>query len=69
MAMNQQSVLSNFFAVVVDVVTELARVCVLDELLYADDLVPMSEIIEGLRNKFMEWKEPFYSKGLYVYLG
>ena len=35
------------FAVVVDVVTEFAREGVLSELLYADDLVLMSETIEG----------------------
>ena len=35
-----------FLAVVVDVVTELAREGVLIELLYADDLILMSETIE-----------------------
>ena len=34
----------------------------LSELLYADDLVLMSEIIEGLKNKLLEWKEAFESK-------
>ena len=48
----------------VDVVTEFAREGVLSELLYADDLVLMSEIIEGLRNKFLKWREAFESKGL-----
>ena len=38
----------------------------LSELLYADDLVLMSEIIVGLRNMFLEWKEAFESKGLKV---
>ena len=47
--MYQRSVLSPFlFAVVVNVVTELASEGVLGELLYADDLVLMSERIEGL---------------------
>ena len=47
--MHQGSVLSPFFsAVVVDVVTEFAREGVLSELLDADDLVQMSETIEGL---------------------
>ena len=41
----------------------------LHELLYADDLVLMSETIEGLRNKFIKWKEDFDSKGLKVNLG
>ena len=54
---NQGSVLSPFFfAVVIDVVTEFAREGALGELLYADDLVLMSETIEGLGNKFLEWK-------------
>ena len=42
----------HLFAVVVDVVTELARQDEISELLYSDDLVSMSETIEGLRNKF-----------------
>ena len=64
------SVLSSFlFAVVVDVVTEFARVAALSELLYADDLVLMSETFVGLRNMFLKWKEGFYSKGFKVNLG
>ena len=53
---------------VVDVVTEFAREVVLSELLYADDLVLMSETIECLRNKFFKWKDAFESKGLKVNL-
>ena len=45
---------------VVDVVTELTREGALSELLYADDLVLMSEINEGLRNKFLKWKEALW---------
>ena len=41
---------------VVDVVTVLARDDALSEVLYADDLVLMSETIEGLKNKFLIWK-------------
>ena len=68
--MHQGSVLSPFiFAVVVDVVTEFAREGALSELLYAEDLVLMSETIEGLRVMFLEWKEAFESKGLKVNLG
>ena len=53
----QGSVLSPFlFTMVVDVVTKFTREGALCELLYADDLVLMSEIIEGLRNKFLKWK-------------
>ena len=53
----------------VDVVTELARDGGLSELLYADDLDLMSETIEGLRDKFFQWKEAFESKGLKANLG
>ena len=68
--MHQGSVLSSFiFAVVVDVVTEFAKEGALRELLYANDLILMSETIEGLRNKFLKWKEAFESKGLKVNLG
>ena len=50
--------LSSFiFVVVVDVVAYIAREGALSELLYADDLVMMSETIEGLRDKFLKWKE------------
>ena len=45
-----------FFAVVVDVVTEFSREGALNELQYLDDLVLMSEPIEGLSNKFLKWK-------------
>ena len=41
----------------------------LSELLYADDLVLMREKIDGLKNKFIKWKEAFVSKGLKVDLG
>ena len=57
------------FELVVDVVTEFAREGALRKLLYADDLVLMSETIEGLRNKFFKWKEAFESQGLKVNLG
>ena len=47
--MHQTSVLLPFlFAVVVDVVTEFARECVLSELLYGDEIVLMSEPIMRL---------------------
>ena len=54
------------FTEVVDVVTEFAREGALSELLYADDLVLMSETIDGLRNKLIKWKEALESKGLKV---
>ena len=53
------------FAVVEDV-TEFAREGALSEWLYADDLLLMSETIEGLRYKFLKWKEAFESMGLKV---
>ena len=50
-------------AVEVDV-TEFTIEGVLSELLYVDDLVLMNDKIEGLRNKFLKWKEAFESKGM-----
>ena len=35
-------------------------------MLYADDLVLMSETIEALRNTFFKWMEAFESKGFNV---
>ena len=50
---HQGSVLSPLiFAIVVDVVTEHAREGLLNEILYADDLVLMSESLEDLRERF-----------------
>ena len=40
------------FAIVVDAITENARRGVIDELLYADGLVVMSEDMEDLRERF-----------------
>ena len=67
---HQGSVLSPLvFAIVLDVVTESAREGLLNEMLYADDLVLMSESLAGLREKFWKWKEALESKGLKVNLG
>ena len=64
------SLLSPFFlSVVVDVVTEFSREGALNELLYTGDLVLMSMVIEGLSNRFIEWKEVLESIGLKVSLG
>ena len=41
----------------------------MSEMLSADDLVLMSETMEGLRETFWKWKEAFESKGLKVNLG
>ena len=51
------------------VVTESVRNGLMSELLYADDLVLMSETMEGLREKFWKWKKAFESKRLKVNLG
>ena len=58
---HQGSVLSPLiFAIVVDVVSEHAREGLLNEILYADDLVLMSENLEDVRERFkggeMHWK-------------
>ena len=68
--MRQGSVLSPFlFAVEVDVFIEFPKESMLSELLYAEDLVLMSENIEKLRNKFLKWKEAIKSKSLNVNIG
>ena len=68
--MHQGSVLPPFFfAMVVDVVTELSREDALSELFYNDDLVQMSETMEGFRDKFLKWKEAFESKSLKLNFG
>ena len=65
--MHQGSALSPFlFAVTIDDITEFSRKGVPIEFLYTDDLITISEIIMGLRNKFLEWKEALESKGLKV---
>ena len=46
----------------VDFVSNLAKEGVLCEMPYADDLVSISDTIEGLRNKFIKWKEAFERK-------
>ena len=68
LGMHQESVLLLFIVFVVDV-TELAREDALSELLYAGDLVLVSETIELLNDMFLKWKEAFKSKGLKVYFG
>ena len=64
---HQGSVLSSLlFAIVVDVITENARRGVVNELLYADDLVLMSVTMEDLKERFWNWKDALESKGLKV---
>ena len=56
------------FAIAVDVISENAREGLMYEILYADDLVLMSESMQNLKKKFSKWKEAFKSKGLKVNL-
>ena len=55
--------------IVVDMVMETVRNGLMSEMLYADNLVLMSETMEGLREKFWKWKEAFERKGLKENLG
>ena len=64
---HQGSVISPLiFAIVVDAVTEQAREGLLNEILYADDLVLMSKNLEDLRERFQRWRGALESKGMKV---
>ena len=54
------------FAIVVGVITENAISGVVNELLYADDLVLMNETMGDLKTRFWNWKDALESKGLKV---
>ena len=54
------------FAITIDAITENTREGLVNEILCADDVVLMSEIIENLKEKFLKLKEAFQSKGLMV---
>ena len=56
------------FAIAVDVISENTREGLMNKILFADDLVLMSESIENLIEKFLKWKEAFESKRLQVNL-
>ena len=56
------------FAIAVDVIFENAREGLMNEILYADDLVLMSESMENLKKKLLKWEEAFQSKELKVNL-
>ena len=58
--------LSPLLAIVVDNFREKPRKSVVYELLYADDPVFMSETMEGLKERFGNWKHALESKGLKV---
>ena len=67
---HQESVLSPLLlAMVVDVIIENARRAVVNELLYADNLVLMSETIKDLNRRFFNWKGAAECKGLRVNTG
>ena len=56
------------FAIVVDFVTVNAIEGLMEKVLYADDLVLMSERTEGLMKRFLKWRSALDSKGLKVNL-
>ena len=64
---HQGSVLSPLlFVIVVDIITENARRGVVNELLYENGLVLMSETMEDLKERFWNRKTALESKGLKV---
>ena len=64
---HQESVLLPLlFAIALDVITEKAKRGVVNELLYADDLVLMSETTEDLKERFWNWKNVLESKRLKI---
>ena len=66
-AVHQGSVMSSLlFAIVVDVITENVTRGVVNILLYADNLVLMSETMEDLKERFWNWKDALESKGLKI---
>ena len=67
---HQGSVLSSLiFAIVANVVTEHAREGLLNEVMYADDLVLMSKSLDDLRERFQRWRSALEDKGLNVNVG
>ena len=54
------------FAIVFEIISEKARRNVVDELLYGDDFVLMSEILEDLKERFWNYKDTLESEGLKV---
>ena len=54
------------FEIEVDVITEYAREDLINEILFADNLVLCNKSME--KRKFLKWKEAFESKGLRINL-
>ena len=66
---HQGSVLAPLlFAIAVDVISENAKKGLMNEILYADDLVLMSKSKENLKEEYLKWKEALESKRLKVNL-
>ena len=60
----KRSVLSPLlFAIVMDIVTENAREDLVKEVLYADNLVLMSEMMEGLKERFLQMEKCIGEQG------
>ena len=54
------------FEIAVDVALENAREGLMNGVLYADDLLLISESMKYLKEKVLKWQEAFESKGLKV---
>ena len=54
------------FAITANAISENAREGLMNKILYANDLVLMSESTENWREKFSKWKAAFNSKKLKV---
>ena len=68
-SVHQGSVLSPLlFEIAVDVISENVRKSLINEILYVNDLVLMSESIENLKEKLLKWREAFKNKRLKVNL-
>ena len=50
------------FAIIMNIVSDNARKGLIKEVLYADDLVLMSETMEGLKERFLKWRSALESK-------
>ena len=61
---NEFLLLPLLFAIAVGIISENAREGLMNEILYADDLVLINESTENLKEKFLKWKEAVESKGL-----
>ena len=61
---HQGSVLSPLlFAIAVDAISENEREGLMNEILYADDLVLISKSMENLKEKFLKWKRRLKARG------